>query len=219
MLSFRFLNMPVQIHWPFWVIAGLVAYFAFNPVDPERLIAFLLGVGMVFISILVHELGHALTGRKFGSKPAIMLHGFGGVAIQRSAYFSRKQDLLVLFAGPAAGFVLAAICFVLAGLIPANSIPTAILRDVIFFGFLINVFWNVLNLAPVMPLDGGQILRNLMGPARAQQARYIGVIFAVGLAILAIVYGFIFVAIAFGLLAYQNFTGQGLFGSTATYRR
>jgi hypothetical protein len=54
-----------------------------------------------FISVLIHELGHALTGRLFKAQTAITLHAFGGFAVFPSARFTRWQDFLVTAAGPA----------------------------------------------------------------------------------------------------------------------
>ena len=55
-----------------------------------------------FLSVMVHELGHALAGKKFGAYPSIYLHGFGGVTTLPGAYFSRNQSMWVSFAGPLA---------------------------------------------------------------------------------------------------------------------
>ncbi len=61
----------------------------------------------LFLSILVHELGHAFIGRKYGAVPVIHLHGLGGLTAFPGMRFSRRQHIAVTAAGPAASFALA----------------------------------------------------------------------------------------------------------------
>ena len=82
MLRFRFGSFPVTVYVSFLVAAGLLAYLwvdqgTLNTIDGVAL--FLAYMVIVFVSVLVHELGHAVVGRVFGGAPEIRLEGFGGV--------------------------------------------------------------------------------------------------------------------------------------------
>ncbi len=120
-----------------------------------------------FVSILIHELGHALTGKAFGApKAGISLHGLGGAAYFWDHKFDRKQSILMTAAGPASSLVLAGLSFiVVVVLIKAKT-------DSFYFEYFINVMatinlmWGIFNLLPILPMDGGRIVQDLLGPAR-----------------------------------------------------
>ena len=82
----------------FWVVSALFG----SQLPPKYVI---LWVAVVFVSILVHEFGHALTMRAFGSYPQVLLYSFGGLAMSMG---QRRQSpgrqLLISLAGPAPGF-------------------------------------------------------------------------------------------------------------------
>ena len=122
----------------------------------------LIWVAVVLVSIIVHELGHALAFRLFGSDSHIVLWMFGGLAVPYSGINARWKRIAVLLAGPFAGFVL---CGVVYGSnkftnwgSPANGEIVGFLCGVLVF---VNLYWGILNLLPVFPLDGGQVAREL----------------------------------------------------------
>ena len=99
---------------------------------------------------------------------------------------------------------------------PANVLAPFIYTQLLWsvtlgFLLLVNIFWSVLNLVPVLPLDGGQIAREILiwlNPHRGQQrAMLISAVAGAGSAYAGYVYGQTFLAILFGLFAYQNFAG------------
>jgi Zn-dependent protease len=104
-LHFRFLGFPVRVHPFFWVVAILMGLGP-GKADPKDV---LLWVAVVFASILVHELGHAFMQRFYGGHPWITLHGFGGLASCNDGPRSPGKRILILLAGPGAGFLLAAV--------------------------------------------------------------------------------------------------------------
>lgn len=159
----------------------------------------------VLVSILVHELGHAVAARRYGARAGIVLHGMGGLTHYAGGRFSRGQSIVVSLAGPAAGFALAGLFLMVAPLVdlPVNTI---------FYGFVsagifINIVWTLLNLMPVLPLDGGQVLRDVLGPERGKLTCMIGAVSSGLLAVLGLLTGYLFAAIIFGFLAYQNWQG------------
>jgi Zn-dependent protease len=214
-LRFRVGPIPVRVHPIFW-ITGLIIVWSPYQSDPPML---LIAVLSVFVSVLVHELGHATVTRLFGWPSEIVLGFFGGYAT--TARTSTARNLLVLFAGPGAGFLLAGVSFVglllLVGVEGVNRVIQLFMRgelerEVETLGFLlyINIAWSVLNLVPVLPLDGGQIVREVLvwlSPGRGEEramllSAVVGAVAAAG--------GYLwlhhtFLAILFGMFAYQNF--------------
>lgn len=192
-------------------------------------------MGAVFISILIHELGHAVAIRKFGGRCWITLYSFGGLASSDTPRNSREQ-ILISAAGPAAGFLFAGVILALLRLSGADftwqswsimpvseiGVRNPELRFLVFQLLWINFAWGFLNLLPIYPLDGGQIARELFtqkNPSRGiVQSLWLSVFTGSGLVIYALL-GFekpsLFIAIMFGFLAYssysaiQAYTGRG----------
>lgn len=108
-----------------------------------------LGIG-VFVSILVHEYGHVFAAKAFRLAPQeVILHGFGGLT--RFLYEPKPlQGIVFSAAGPLAGAVFGA------GLLFVPGLP------VIQHIGLLGIYWSILNLLPLYPLDGGHILRHFL---------------------------------------------------------
>lgn len=196
------------VDWFFWLVAVLLGggIYAQTPEDWKRVAIW---TAVVFVSIIVHELGHAFAGRRFGANPAIKLHGFGGLTFLHGARFKRNESIVVSAAGPLAGFALGGI-FLLLQWISATQNPS--IRTAIGFGLFVNFFWTCVNLLPIQPLDGGQILREALGPQRIQMTRSIGFVAAAALCVWAFSMGLIVAAIMMGLLAYYNFSSRPVEG-------
>lgn len=158
-----------------------------------------------FFSILIHELGHAYMGRKYGAIPTIHLHGLGGLTVLPGAKFSRKQHIAVTAAGPAASFALGYATLVFTWVIEPATPAGFLLTKFLLW---INFFWTFINLLPVLPLDGGQITRDLLGPDRREITRWIGVIFAAAVAGWAFWVGQPFLGIMLAYLAFLNYQQQ-----------
>lgn len=102
-------------------------------------------------SVLLHELGHALTARRLGVPVAgIELHFFGGVAQINGMPRSPNDEILVAAAGPAVSFALGGLGYLLA-VVTASPL----LAQLAFVNLLLGAF----NLVPAFPSDGGRILR------------------------------------------------------------
>jgi Zn-dependent protease len=140
----------------FWLVSAIMGWNAL-----QEGFAFLLAwIVCAFVSVLIHELGHVFMGRLFGSHGHIVLYSFGGLAIGSSALRNRWQRIAVYFAGPLAGFLLYGLVHWPAGQIPdtANALLIEAIDDLV----VINLFWGIINLFPVWPLDGGQISRDVL---------------------------------------------------------
>ncbi|HCR31101.1 MAG TPA: hypothetical protein DIV79_13900 [Opitutae bacterium] len=170
MLNFTLFKIPVSVHWMFWALAAFLGggLRAQSAQDWHRVILFM---AAVFISIIIHELGHALAGIRFGaSTPSIQLHGLGGIAGFRQDQLNRRQRILLTLAGPGASILLAIAFFGIAIVLyqsgQPSSYPQILINYFVDVMVTINVFWTIINLFPVLPLDGGQILRESLGPNR-----------------------------------------------------
>lgn len=224
-INFKFLGFPVRISPYFWLVVLLLGAGAGSA---QGLV--LWGVA-VFVGILVHELGHALAMRWYGFSPEIILYGGGGLTSFNAqlssgrAFMSRWDSIFISAAGPLAGFALfGAICiflsffgidpiaFALGGSQPKGvsilrvfSAPFVIL---LAMEMEICLFWGILNLMPVFPLDGGQIARELFlikNPhTGTEQSLKLSFMVAVGLAIAAILYNQTWIGIFFGFFAFNS---------------
>jgi stage IV sporulation protein FB len=164
---FRIAGIPVRIEPIFWVVTALLA---FN-LDDARLI--IIWVAVVLVSVLVHELGHALALKAFGQPSSIVLHGFGGVTLSRRR-LGRARSIAVSLAGPVAAMALIGLP---AYLVRESDVGTDLrfgyqggfgLWPLIFFAVYVNVWWSVANLLPIRPLDGGNVMTELVGIDRAR---------------------------------------------------
>jgi Zn-dependent protease len=206
MTNFRVFGFPVQIQLFFWIVGAVLSLlWAGNDVAAAVLI-----FGVFFISILGHELGHALAVRKFGSRPSIILHGFGGLTMYAGGMFSRNQSIIISLSGPAVSLALAAAFFLLLnvlGMIRGSNLnPGDPMIMAVYAGMILNFIWTVLNLMPVMPLDGGQVLREILGPGKARTTAIVGAVTGGILAVYFLIIMQPFIAILFGVLAWQNYT-------------
>lgn len=156
---FRVLGFPVHVGWDFFLWPVLIA----SRLGAVGLVSF---VGVMFVSVLFHELGHAVAFRAFGSPAAIRLWGLGGLTSGQQPD-RRWQDVVVSAAGPLPPLLLIGLpSFVAwnAGVGIGNEWAEAIL----YFLWWINLVWSVINLVPILPMDGGRLFETLfgLGPAR-----------------------------------------------------
>lgn len=177
--------------------------------DGDSLRLVLIWMLVVFVSILVHELGHAVASRKFGAYAEIRLIAFGGVTLMHGGYFNRSESILVSAAGPAAGLVLGAIVLMIQRMVPIDNY---FIDSAIRYLLWVNFFWTAINLLPILPMDGGQILRAVLGPDRIQVACIIGAVCAAGVAVWALSVDQLYLAILMGYFAYTNFQNNNLPG-------
>ncbi|MDR1958585.1 MAG: site-2 protease family protein [Planctomycetaceae bacterium] len=214
-VRFTLFGIPVRIHPFFWLVS---VFMGLNLGESENgTQRILCWVVAVFIAILVHELGHALIIRYiFGASPWIILYSFGGLACHHPQY-SRKRpgtwgQILISLGGPLAGFLLAGLCyFLLRYMIPGGDSNLYYLLEILYFICFIGFFWGFINLLPVYPLDGGQICRELclwFSPWQGDiVALRISFVAALGVVVLCLTrfQGNYYIAILFGILAYENY--------------
>jgi Zn-dependent protease len=172
-LRWRAFGISFRVHPSFWIFMLIFGYLfvrAYHPRAMETtntLLAYLaLWVGCAFASILIHELGHVTLGRIFGAHSNILLYSMGGLAIGNFDVLARWQRIGVSLAGPAAGFSLCGLAWVLPGAImrydPVFLPNHRWVFDAFVFLFIQNLFWNLFNLVPIIPLDGGMVMREVV---------------------------------------------------------
>ena len=201
MLQFPLFGFPIRIHWLFWLNSALLGG-AFTARTPTEMQGVVIWIAMVFLSILIHELGHALVMRKFGERNAeIILYAFGGLAIG-SGWRSRREQILISAAGPALQIGVGLLVWFVARSVRIESILVNYAINSFLF---ISIFWGALNLLPIIPLDGGRISEAAFGPPRERTALGLSFVCAVALALyMGLLNGQLFAAIFFGMLAYNN---------------
>ena len=180
------LGTDVRVHPMFWLISILMGSSTLHG-GIQYLLAW---VACVFISVLIHELGHVWMGQAFGSHGHIVLYGFGGLAIGSNNLPRRWQRIAVCFAGPLAGFVFVGLIFAALfiydsqgfsfylmvlqanlglpidpGAFNMEAMPRIthpLIWTTIEYLIFINLIWGLVNLLPIWPLDGGQISRDAL---------------------------------------------------------
>lgn len=191
---------PVTIRPAFWIMAGVIGF-----INSFSLIGTFIWIGIIFVSILVHEMGHALASKLFGQKPRIELIAFGGVTYPEGAKLPRWKEFIVVLDGPLFGFGLFALATLL---LHMTGLKAGIAFGTLKILQIVNLFWTAFNLIPVFPLDGGQLLRiALEGAFGAKGFRYalaVGMGFGFTAAIIAFVVGYFLVGAFFFLFAFQN---------------
>jgi Zn-dependent protease len=182
-LRFRLFGIPVRIHPMFWLLCLILGSSIVDMPDKQdptmRRFAvplLLIWIGCVLVSILIHEMGHVLMGRLFGAQGHIVLYGFGGLAIGSNHLNRRWQRILVSLAGPLSQLLIFALvmlgCYslvipgtpgTLEGLLfRPRALGEVLTGNTLLFLLEINLFWPLLNLLPIWPLDGGQVMREIM---------------------------------------------------------
>ncbi len=166
-LKFRLLGFPIRVNPFFWLVMALLGQWIVT--DPDYGFFYLpLWVVCGFASILIHELGHAVAARWFGSPSSILLYGFGGLAMYESSPKAGWRRMVIALAGPAAGFALLAIV-VASDAVADWSKNGRIFQALAEFLYVMNLFWSLLNLLPIWPLDGGKVCREVLYMAGARR--------------------------------------------------
>ena len=152
-LRFSLFGFPIRVNPIFWIVALILA----PSKAPKEAVVWCIAV---LISVIVHELGHALVMRSYGGRPRIVLYGFGGLAITERMPTSWFQNVVTSLAGPFFGIFFYVVVEVLIRQfgIPANDT----FRWLVACLLLINLYWSLFNLVPIYPLDGGHVARELL---------------------------------------------------------
>ncbi len=194
-------RIPVAIYPTFWIFAALIGY-----VNSLTLGGTLIWVGIIFFSVLIHEYGHALTAALFGREPRIELVAFGGLTYHDGDQLPIWKQFLIVFNGPLFGFFLYLAAAAILKFVPPTN--AYLLTTVDTFRW-VNLFWTLLNLLPVMPLDGGQLLRVVLegvwGVRGVKYALFASMVIGAIISLIFFLYQSFLIGALFFLLAFQSY--------------
>jgi stage IV sporulation protein FB len=163
--QFRIFGIPIRVE-PFFIIVA-----ALFGLDLSPLWVVFAWVGIVFVSVLVHELGHAVTYRILGQRSAIVLHGFGGFTIPTGGgrrVLTKPKSVLVSVSGALAQLLVLGVPL---WLYWNNVVLETWTWDgqalswvpIIYYTWFVSIWWAIFNLLPIRPLDGGHVAETLFG--------------------------------------------------------
>jgi Zn-dependent protease/CBS domain-containing protein len=194
----RIAGIPIYVHWTFliliaWLLTGSL-------LQGQSLLRALEGVGFVmslFGCVVLHELGHALTARRFGvSTSDITLLPIGGVARLQRIPEHPSEELLVALAGPAVNVAIVAALLAAGVRLPTGMNDPQHLVAGLFWPKLlvVNAFLALFNLLPAFPMDGGRVLRALLAmrmeyTRATRMAASIGQVMAIGFGLFGLTSG------------------------------
>lgn len=147
-------RIPIAIYPFFWFLIIMLGW-----LNSGTILGTAIWSVVILVSVLFHEYGHALTALFFGQEADISLVGLGGLTRRRGPQLSRWREFLIVFNGPAAGLLLFFIVYLLVSSYP---IKNEVLSYAVNITLEVNLFWTILNLLPVFPLDGGHLMKILL---------------------------------------------------------
>ncbi len=213
-------GIKIKVHWTFIFLIIWIIFSELKHGGNKDSILFNIALVLaVFVCVILHELGHALTAKHFEIETKkITLLPIGGMASLERIPESPKQELLVTLAGPLVNILIALLLYFI---IPVKelmhlnftetfeSLSSFTLQNFLFYLYIVNIALVVFNLIPAFPMDGGRILRALlaikMNRVKATQiASNIGQFIAVLFLLIGLLYNpiLIFIALVIFLGAY-----------------
>jgi Zn-dependent protease/CBS domain-containing protein len=172
---FKIFGFSIKIDFSWFIVALLITWTLATGYFPQNLPGLskgtywwmgVIGALGLFASIVLHELSHSLTARRFGIEMrGITLFIFGGVAEMSSEPPTPKAEFFVAVAGPVASFAIGGASFALSLAARAVGAPAQAASILGYLAF-VNVAVAIFNLIPAFPLDGGRILRSILWHTR-----------------------------------------------------
>ncbi len=160
----------VFIHWTFAILILFIVFTNYRAgQDAVQILWSVLFILSIFVTVFLHELGHALAARKFniGTRDITLLP-IGGLARLEKIPEEPKEELIVALAGPAVNIMIALLCALFIAF-PTTSEEGSVLlsegitpKNFLLYFFLVNIWLSIFNMIPAFPMDGGRVLRALL---------------------------------------------------------
>ncbi len=194
------LGIPLKIHWTFTLLFAVLVISTLDPrISLFNVLDWIVFLTLLFFSVLIHELGHAVVAKKFHVKTKdIVFSPLGGVARLSKLPKAPRHEMYIALAGPLTNLVIG---IVLGGFLFLEESPKSLLMrwgEVKVIGlnldhwlpflFVVNIVMFLFNLLPAFPMDGGRVVRafltSYVGRIKAtiwasQLGRYIAVLLVV----------------------------------------
>lgn len=187
-------TIPIRIFPIFWLLAIAIGW-----MSSGTILGTAIWTVVIIVSVIVHELGHALTAMAFGQKAEIQLVGLGGLTLRDGPKLKLWQEFAVILNGPVAGLLLCVVSYLIYVRLPESSVT--VFGYAVMISMYANLFWTVVNLLPVQPLDGGRllgiILEAIFGLRGVKISLFISIVLSVVIAVF--------------FLARQNFLAGAIF--------
>lgn len=194
-------KIPIKVQPLFWLIAFFIGW-----VSATGLMNILLAVLVIFISVIIHEMGHALTATLFGQRARIELAAFGGFTYREGRRLKLWEEFLVVLNGPLSGFLIFLISWFV---LTFADFKNPALLFTFKFATIVNLFWTIVNLVPVLPLDGGHllsiVLEAIFGFRGVKMAVVVGLVIAIAVSIFFFAIGAFLIGALFLLLTFESF--------------
>jgi Zn-dependent protease len=164
-VRFPLFGIPVSIDWTFLLVPLLASSGGWQRA--------LIWTVVVFVSVLLHELGHAVAMRVFGFAPRVSIYALGGLTYwPQGAAPTPKQNFVVSGSGPAVSITLGVASLLAAFFVDERTMGA----EVINVSIWINLVWGAINLLPLMPLDGGHMLDTAATIITGKTQRWVGLV-------------------------------------------
>lgn len=196
---------PIRVHPFFWALAAILGW-----MNTESIPLTLVWIVIIFVSVLIHEFGHALTAIAFGQRADIELTGFGGLTQRRGGKLALWKEFIIVLNGPLAGLALALCAYAAFNTMKDDKIDSY-LEYTLYITAAVNVFWTIINLLPIQPLDGGRLLQIILeaifGLRGIKIALFISLLIAATVGAYFFSIGFLLGGAILFLLAFENYRG------------
>jgi Zn-dependent protease len=194
-------KIPLTIHPAFWIFAALIGF-----LNSGSFLGTCIWIGIILISVLFHEFGHALTALLMGKNPRIELVAMGGITYHGGEKLPFWKQFIIVLNGPLFGFLLFLGALALRQYPPLNiGLTGAVLLTFQW----VNLIWTMLNLLPVLPLDGGQLLRILLesffGLKGFRYALFVSMMTAFSISLAAFLFQYFLIGAILFMFAFQSF--------------
>jgi Zn-dependent protease len=197
-------RVPIRIHPIFWLLVILISW-----INSLSVMGSLIWAAVIVFSLLIHEYGHAFTALAFGQEARIDLMGMGGLTTRSGPQIRKWKEFLIVLDGPAAGLLLCLCAYTLKETFPAP--PNSVWGYFLNITYTVNLFWTILNLVPVQPLDGGRmmgiLLEGIFGVRGLRMSFFISMLIAGAVGVFFISIQALIAGALFFIFAFESYRG------------